>query len=302
MRHFYFPLCLAFCLTLSPGLWAQTPTDPDPTKVDNDGNGLIEIWTLEQLDHMRHNLAGTSYKATSGGTAVTTGCGTNLTGAKLNSCHGYELMADLDFRADSDSQDAWQDDEGDQSDAGWAPVGDINDKVGDAYPNAFSATFDGNEHTIKNLYVNLKSTANNRFVTAGLFGFVQGGTVKNVRLTGAHMSVSSTTTHTGAVSYAGGLVGSIDGSTITNCSSAGAVSASSSSSYSLAGGLIGVASGGGTITNCSAAGTVSSSSTSSLQSFAGGLVGYYRSSSSGKFAMTSCHATGDAEATSTSSA
>ena len=64
---------------------------------------------------MRNNLAGTSYKTSSGGVGSTTGCGTNAAavvaaGGSLGKCHGYELMVDLDFTdktCDRLQQAAW---------------------------------------------------------------------------------------------------------------------------------------------------------------------------------------------------
>ena len=44
------------------------------TDVDDDNDGLIEICNLNGLDHVRHNLAGTSYKDSATATGNTTGC------------------------------------------------------------------------------------------------------------------------------------------------------------------------------------------------------------------------------------
>ena len=41
---------------------------PDTLDVDDDNDGLIEIASAAELNNMRHNLAGTSYKTSSGGT------------------------------------------------------------------------------------------------------------------------------------------------------------------------------------------------------------------------------------------
>ena len=122
----YTALVLTFCLCISLPLWAQT--DPDLTKVDNDGDGLIEIWTLTDLNNMRYNLAGTSYKDSAAATGATTGCPTS------DGCTGYELMANLDFtdktatgyQADWDPvvQTAKQ-----TPGAGWIPVGSGLDNI-----------------------------------------------------------------------------------------------------------------------------------------------------------------------------
>ena len=63
---------------------------------DFDGDGLIDIYNLEMLHNMRHNLAGTSYKNASDATGVTAGCPVD------GGCTGYELMNDLDFDRNGD--------------------------------------------------------------------------------------------------------------------------------------------------------------------------------------------------------
>ena len=73
----WMPAALAMAI-VSPTL-VQASTDVD---IDNDG--LIEISTLEQLDLMRYDLAGTSLNGDS-------------TGCPATGCNGYELVADLDF-------------------------------------------------------------------------------------------------------------------------------------------------------------------------------------------------------------
>ena len=61
----------AFVLLCSLPWTAQAQiTDLDSSKVDNDGNGLIEIWSLTDLHNMRYSLAGTSYRTTSTASVV----------------------------------------------------------------------------------------------------------------------------------------------------------------------------------------------------------------------------------------
>ena len=115
---------------------------------DADGDGLIEIATLEQLNNMRFSLAGTSYKAYAGDTGLTTGCGSNAAatvaaGGEANKCHGYELTANLDFRAGCGAEGTAasactysdrvpRDNSGnvatpaDGTNTGWAPIGDYS--------------------------------------------------------------------------------------------------------------------------------------------------------------------------------
>ena len=90
---------------------------------DSDGDGLIDINTLEDLNNIRHNLLGTSYKTSASDPGNTTGC-------PEDGCHGYELMRDLDFAnpesyaGDSINQ-AWRPEGGDPvlaANQGWVPI------------------------------------------------------------------------------------------------------------------------------------------------------------------------------------
>ena len=275
-------LLLAFGLTMGLcfALHAQTATDPDNSKVDNDGDGLIEIWNLEQLDHMRYNLAGTSYKTSAEASGDTRGCGkgTLAEGGAANKCHGYELMVDFDF-ADTSATGYNEDWDPvvqrakETPSVGWAPI-----------PN-FQGRFEGNGHTISNLYVNLKSSAERVDIYAGLFGAVNNAVLRNLGISGEHTKVSATATHRYADPYAGGLAGYVGrDAEIRNCYATGDVSASSSARYSYnslysvgnsghsyAGGLIGA--GYGKISNSYATGKVSAVSLDK-SAYSGGLVGF----------------------------
>ena len=281
-------VAIGFCF----GLHAQAN---NPNKVDDDGNGLIEIWNLTDLNRIRNDLDGTHYNDGTN-TPSNAGCpvidhDNKVSTPKQATCHGYELMNDLNFTDKTATGYSADWDPVVQSkkrtpEAGWPPIGDGNDRTGTinspVYPNAFAATFEGNGHTIVNLYVKLSISSRGENAYAGLFGFAT-GTLKNLGLTGEHMTVSSTSRH--SRSHAGGLVGQIrSGVTITNCYATGDVS--SSGSYSYAGGLVGDAYSGSTITNCHATGDVSSSGG---QSYSGGLAGY----TGGR--IMNCYATGDVE-------
>ena len=114
---------------------------------DTDDDGLIEITTLGQLDAVRHDLDGDGAPTAAGATAYAAAfsaagerqaCG----GA---GCAGYELLADLDF----DTNGNGRADAGDtywNAGAGWAPLGP-----------QFSAIFEGNGHTLANLFINATS-------------------------------------------------------------------------------------------------------------------------------------------------
>ena len=191
--------------------------------VDVNDNGLIEIFNLDMLDNIRHNLAGTSYIASMGGTASTTGapatppsnCASRSPATNL--C-GYELMQDLDFTV------AAHYDEG-VVNRTWRPVGDDPDAFttvgfngfgadsGDA--GDFAAIFEGNGHSIANFY-SRNTASTGKYV--GLFRLLASPAhIRNVGLTGVHVYGG------GGNDFVGGLVGYIRSGTITASHASGKV-------------------------------------------------------------------------------
>ena len=126
----------------------KPPPPPPGTDYDTDNDGLIEISSLAQLDAIRYDLDGDgvldagqstdNYDTTFPNASVGMGC-------PSSGCIGYELTANLDFDTngdgDIDVDDAYWNDG-----AGWLSIGGSE--------NPFSAIFDGNNHTIANLYIN----------------------------------------------------------------------------------------------------------------------------------------------------
>ena len=260
--------------------------------IDADHDGLIDIKNAAMLNNMRYNLAGTSYK-----TSATQATG-NKKGCLNNVCNGYELTANIDLldlldtnengsidtttvsvsknaHADEDEQITVID-TGTGKDTSWVPIGDA--------PAPFTSIFEGNNHTIANLWVNISSSTNS--VYGGLFGVTRRTIIRNVEIVSG--SIHSSVTGPSFKSYSGGLVGYSDQSlTITNCTFSGNNRVSSivtRASYS--GGLVGFsddpgAMGGGseslTIANCVFEGSIFSSipnsSLSDKKALSGGLVG-----------------------------
>ena len=181
---------------------------------DTDGDNLIEIRTLAQLDAMRYDAGGGSEDSGSNGDGDVLAANQDDYAAAFPlalpnmgcdpGCTGYELMAHLDFDTDgdgsthtagtADADDAYADAGG--SGAGWAPIPE------------YRATFDGNGYTISNLYIN-RSTSCADWV--GLFSGLRNATgiIRNVGLLEPY--VAGTTGGGGTcVLYIGALLGQND--------------------------------------------------------------------------------------------
>ena len=248
---------------------------PFRARLDDDNDGLIDIYTLEDLDAIRNQYLN-----------IPTRCGSSGDLA----CNGFELRRSLDFNAADSYQSGMTDPDWTTStgSTGWMPIGSVDDR--------FNRVFDGNGFTISGLYINRPQSTN-----VGLFG-VSHSEIKNIGLldvniiggnrvgglvgwsgTGANIINSYVTgAVTGTDSTTGGLVGSHDGS-ILNSYANGTVSGSV-----LVGGLIGYSETDANIINSYASGAVSG------EDQVGGLVGHHR----GRLRNT--YATGDVSLTSTS--
>ena len=253
------------------GPWAGPLTEiaSNPIDYDTDGDGLIEVDSLAKLNAMGHDLnadgvadtvlrrnamgdletdetltaaAQVAYEAAFPNPADRMGC-------PATGCNGYELTADLDFDEDGNGQITsigdptyWN------GGAGWRPIGDYAFPDGMENPlRSYGAKFDGNGHTISNLFIN-RPSAN----YIGLFGYTTGG-ISNIGLEGVNVTGNE---------YVGGLVGSNFGPVEFSYSS-GAVSATTRD----VGGLTGH--NQSNITASYTSGTVSGGSN------AGGLTGHH---------------------------
>ena len=222
-----------------------------PVVVNLAGTGtaaLINVTNLEQLNAIRYDLDGdgvaddVSDEAAYGDAA--------FLGLAAGTYSGYELMVNLDFDATSSYASStinmdWT------TVSGWEPIGDSGSK--------FRATFEGNGHTISNLFINRSSS------DVGLFGY-SGSTAELLSLGMVNVEV------TGG-SNVGGLVGSNEG-TVSNSYAIGSVTGTGNQ----VGGLIG--SNQDEVSNSYAMGSVTGSQS------VGGLVGL------GEGAISNSYATG----------
>ncbi len=162
----------------------------DGVDVDDDGDGLIEIGTAEQLDAVRYALNGNGSRSSEMAALNTTGCGD---GSDITSCSDYELVANISLAAYRDGK-------------GWQPLGrDTDGSRFGCQGAAFSGTFDGNGWTISNLSINRPDQW-----CVGLFGRIA-----------ANSEIRNLTLHAEAVIGllgVGGLVGVGDSARIVSSS------------------------------------------------------------------------------------
>ena len=171
--------------------------------------------------------------------------------------------------------------------------------IGCDYEPAYSGTFDGAGHTVQGVYCNDQIKGR-----AGLFGYVSGATIKNVKVTGYIKTdgfaggiaayIRNGTSITGCVNAAtviaadsarvspsaGGIVGCSEldqQNQITNCINTGTVKVITlKNDYPSAGGILGQAVNSTLISNCSNFGTVSGSqfeNATATNSYVGGIAG-----------------------------
>ena len=235
-------------------------TNAGNTSYDTDGDGLIEVSDLMQLNAIRWDLDGdgspasnaTGYNAAFPNAVAGMGC-------PDSGCSGYELISDLDFdtngngRADA-GDDYWNDGEG------WAPIGDD-------FEVAFETFFNGGGHTISNLYIDRRDAK-----YAGLFGNAQwDGSNYFVGLNNNIRDLSLVNVDVQGGWYTGGLAGS-NGLVIVACSVTGVVSGGLD-----VGGLVGNNFSGAVIASYSAASVAGGPGTGGLvgNNFVGRIIASY---------------------------
>ena len=170
---------------------------------DTDDDGLIEIRYLEQLDAIRHDLIGTgqpknlSRRAHHRSAFLWAAPGM---GCPVDSCGGYELVSDLDFRDPASYASGTVNSEWTEGN-GWLPIG-LDERK-------FSTRFEGNGYAISNLYINRPGDTKmdpiglNETDATGMFGrTTDASKILNVRLLNVQVL---------GVVAVGGLVGSNGG-------------------------------------------------------------------------------------------
>ncbi|MCH9664718.1 MAG: hypothetical protein K0U41_02590, partial [Gammaproteobacteria bacterium] len=202
----------------------------DAQDVDDDADGLIDIYTAEQFDLIRNNLAGRAFSDTPGEYGSDIGCGNGKT---VIYCNGYELMNNISL----------------SNYVNWEPIGTSQDK--------YKAIFEGNGNTISNISISFATTD-----SVGLFSsLASNNKIFNLHLHQVEISVSTNLVgalagdSTGAFirnvaisnisisggSQVGGLLGNLNGGRLYNSS---VIGGSVFAANSDAGGLVGSSQGG----------------------------------------------------------
>ena len=201
---------IALAALMSAGDTAQAQSTTD---YDTDGDNLIEVSNLEQLNAIRWDLDGDGSSSNAGYATAFPSAASGMGCAAT--CTGYELTADLDFNdagsyASGSVNSSWI------TGSGWSPIGGI-----------FVAEFNGNGHTISGLFINRSAPLNGLFADLGSTS--ARGLVRNVGLVDVNVTGGN---HTGS------LVGRFRGGSVQGVYATGSVSGAER-----VGGLVGSASG-----------------------------------------------------------
>ncbi len=270
------------------GRAASESDRPQTTDYDTDNDNLIEVSTLAQLNVMRYDLDGDgivkAYMKLAAETAQLTlaqavakylaafpnaDIGGNYRMGCPATCVGYELIEDLDFDTNGNNTGDAADAPGvyDANNSGWSPI-HSND-------SCYTATFEGNYHSISHLFINESDRI-------GLFGHLAGGEIRNVGLLDVNITASSVDNGT-LVAYNGACTSPVaGGGTITNSYATGTLNCGGGSKC---GGLVG--SNTGTVRTSWANVAVTNTGNDN-----GGLIGHNTGSITASYAIGSNTATG----------
>ena len=276
--------------------------------VDDDNDGLIEIVTATQLNHIRWNLAGTSYDDeeaddTTGDAGSTMGAPTLATAncdmatGGFYLC-GYELVADIDFFGADGAMGG-----GDDVDLnGNTTKGNFDPIAGVRESDVFTARLYGNGHTISNLNIDITDNreVSNHTNDAALVRFCDGSTIRDLNLANlnikgrrniaglcataddsavirnVHIDSASIQGASGFTVRMGGLVGRFNSSSLIGSSISGNVS-NGGGGRDFIGGLVGRANRSSQVIGSSSSVNVSDGGIG--DDYMGGLVGFLDNSS-----------------------
>ncbi len=223
--------CVGAAMMLAP-MGARTITPKEPTK----GDGLSEDTPYEITNAAElYWFAGLVN-------------GTLTDGTAQNRAAHAKLMDDIVIQTGVLNDDGSLNGDGSDLEQ-WTPIGEDND-------HEYTGTFDGDGHTISGLYVVPTGDY------AGLFGYVFGGTIKNVGVVNSYISGNGD-------SRVGGVCGENMNGTVENSYNKGIVTVTGSNAH--VGGVCGVNSFGGTIENSYNKGIVTATGS---KAYIGGVCGF----------------------------
>lgn len=214
-------------------------------------NGIIEKGTFTGEVINNGTITGGTFSVGITGTpALATGSGTETDPYQIGTAEGLKWFRDKVNSATktADTQICAElTKDIDLSGEAWTPIG-----IGGAFyagTPPYSGTFDGKGHTIKNLSID--SSAH----YVGLFGYVYGGTIRNLTVSGSVKGSEHT----------GGIAGAANGGTFENCANQCAVQGGTT------GGIIGFATEEGTliVRDCYNVGSITTTTGNSV----GGIIG-----------------------------
>ena len=158
--------------------------------IDNDGDGLIELWTAKMFNNIRYEPDGIGYRSGEGAPINVSGCGGK---EGITMCNGYELIANISLGAYSSD---------------WEPIGngscELSSRETLVYKKelSFNATFDGNGYAVSDLVINRPNG-----ICIGLFSSLTADAIIH-NLSLSRIAIKGD-------DYVGGLVGYGDGAEIS---------------------------------------------------------------------------------------
>ena len=170
--------------------WEDTGGPPGAGgRHDTDGDGLIEVSNLEQLDAIRHDLDGDGRPDDGADSESYAAAFPGYSAEGCPGCRGYELSRSLDFddpgsyasRAiNPDWTTVW----------GWTPISprDFHASRDDSEGGRFEGVFEGNGNTISNLYIYY--SINGQRAHLGLFAVNgESGIIRNLGLVDVEVTI-----------------------------------------------------------------------------------------------------------------
>ena len=235
-------LLLTFSLLMLTTTVGVASSQAGDGKYDTDGDRLIEVSNLEQLDAVRYDLDGDGIPdSDSDAAAYAAAFPANASETVCNNCNGYELARSLDFQdvgsyASGRVATKWT--AGD----GWLPIA----RGRSVY--AFRTIFEGNEHTISNLYIDRPDRFSVGLIAYSNFpSVVRNLGVVNVDITGKsgggvvadNKGEIRNSYSTGRISSTGGVGGLVASNRVTDDGDGGLITNSYSTAAVSGGGAVG---------------------------------------------------------------